>query len=122
MRTRSPIDAYLAKQNATQRAALEKLRATILSIVPDAEECISYRIPAFRFRGCVIAGFSAFDKWCSYFPFSGRTFKTLAADVAQYDRTKSALHFQPERGLPKTLVRKLIKARVAEVSAALGAR
>jgi uncharacterized protein YdhG (YjbR/CyaY superfamily) len=108
------IDAYLATVPPSKRAALAKLRATIHGIVPKAEECISYRIPAFRLDGKIVAGFCARKSGCSYFPFSGRTLQTLADDVAAYDRTKSALHFDPEVGLPTTLVQKLLRARIAE--------
>jgi len=64
----------------------------------------------------VIAGFLATAKGCSYFPFSGTTLSTLSSDVAAYDRTKSALHFDPKRPLPIALVRKLVKARIAETA------
>jgi uncharacterized protein YdhG (YjbR/CyaY superfamily) len=110
----SAIDDYLAGVPPEKRAALGKLRKAIRSVVPKAEECISYRMPAFRLDGRVIAGFSATAKGCSYFPFSGTTLRTLAADVRAYDQTKSALHFGPDRPLPATLVRKLIEARLAE--------
>ena len=108
------IDEYLATVSGTKRMALEKLRKTIRSIVPKAEECISYRLPAFRLDGEVIAGFCARAKGCSYFPFSGRTLRTVAHDLTGYDMTKGALHFDPEEGLPTALVRKLLKARIAE--------
>ena len=108
------IDAYLASVTGVRRKALERLRRTIRSIVPKAEECISYRMPAFRLNGTVVAGFIATKKGCSYFPFSGRTLATLARDVRDYEQTKSSLHFDPAKPLPVTLVRKLIKARVAE--------
>jgi uncharacterized protein YdhG (YjbR/CyaY superfamily) len=108
------IDEYLATVSGTKHTALEKLRKTIRAIVPKAEECISYRIPAFRLDGVVIAGFCARADGCSYFPFSGRTLRTLAEDLRGYDMTKSALHFDPVAGLPTTLVRKLLKARIAE--------
>jgi uncharacterized protein YdhG (YjbR/CyaY superfamily) len=108
------VDAYLATVKGDKRTALEKLRKTIRSIVPEAEECISYRIPAFRLRGKVVAGFCARSDGCSYFPFSGRTLRTLAKDLAGYEQTKSALHFGPEAVLPEPLVRKLLKARIAE--------
>jgi uncharacterized protein YdhG (YjbR/CyaY superfamily) len=71
-------------------------------------------MPAFRVDGHVVAGFLATSKGCSYFPFSGTTLATLAADVQTYDQTKSALHFDPKRPLPVALVRKLLKARIAE--------
>ncbi len=110
------IDAYLATVSPERRAALEKLRKTIRAILPDAEECISYSMPAFRHGGQVVAGFLATSKGCSYFPFSGKTLATLAAEVKTYDQTKSALHFDPEHPLPAALVRKLLKARIAETA------
>jgi uncharacterized protein YdhG (YjbR/CyaY superfamily) len=110
------IDEYLKALTADRHEALEKLRQTITAIVPDAEECISYSMPAFRVDGRVIAGFQATSKGCSYYPFSGRTLATLAADLAGYGQTKSALHFDPERPLPKALVRKLLATRLAETA------
>ena len=110
----SEIDDYLATVTGARRAALEALRKTIRSIVPRAEECISYRIPAFRLDGKVIAGFQATAKGCSYYPFSGTTFRTLAADLRAYGKTKSALHFRADEPLPTSLVRKLLKSRIAE--------
>jgi uncharacterized protein YdhG (YjbR/CyaY superfamily) len=108
------IDDYLASVSGDLRAALETLRRTIHSVLPDAEECISYSMPAFRHDGKVVAGFLATAKGCSYFPFSGTTLSTLSAELAKYEKTKSALHFDPQRPLPAALVRKLIKARIAE--------
>lgn len=110
----SEIDDYLATVSRDKRAALAALRKTIRSIVPRAEECISYGMPAFRLDGAVIAGFLATAKGCSYYPFSGRTLRTLARDVERYDKTKGALHFTPAKPLPTTLVRKLLEARIAE--------
>lgn len=110
------IDAYLASVTGERRAALDHLRATIRAIVPDAEECISYAIPAFRVGGQVIAGFKATATGCSYYPFSGTTLETLSTEVARYSRTKSALHFDAARPLPKSLVRKLIATRIAETA------
>jgi len=108
------IDEYLAAVTGEKRAALDRLRKTIRSIVPKAEECISYGIPAFRLNGKVVAGFAATKKGCSYFPFSGSTLRTLADELEDYDKTKSSLHFDPAASLPVALVRKLIKARIAE--------
>ena len=110
------IDEYLASLKPDRRAALGKLRRMIRSVVPDAEECISYSMPAFRYNGHVIAGFLATAKGCSYFPFSGTTLSTLSSELARYSRTKSALHFDAERPLPLAIVRKLIKTRVAETA------
>jgi uncharacterized protein YdhG (YjbR/CyaY superfamily) len=108
------IDEYLAAVKGEKRAALDQLRKTIRAIVPKAEECISYGIPAFRFEGNVVAGFTATAKGCSYFPFSGSTLRSLADELEGYDMTKGSLHFGPAEPLSMTLVRKLIKARIAE--------
>jgi uncharacterized protein YdhG (YjbR/CyaY superfamily) len=62
----------------------------------------------------VVAGFSATAKGCSYFPFSGSTLGTLADQLRGFEQTKSSLHFDPEKPLPVTLVRSLLKARIAE--------
>src|ERR1700722_20950424 len=99
----STIDAYHSPVPPAQRAALAKLRKTIRSIVPRAEECISYKMPAFRLDGRIIAGFQATSKGCSYYPFSGTTLQTLAADLQGYGKTKSALHFHPDEPLPVSL-------------------
>lgn len=116
MRKPKTIDEYLATLTADRRDSLEKLRKMIRALVPRSEECISYSMPAFRVDGRVVAGFRATSKGCSYYPFSGRTLTTLATDLAAYDQTKSALHFGPGRSLPTALVRKLLKARLAETA------
>jgi uncharacterized protein YdhG (YjbR/CyaY superfamily) len=108
------IDAYLAGVPVEQRAVLQKLRATIRAIVPEAQECISYSLPAFRLDARIVAGFSATASGCSYYPFSGSTLKTLARAIAKYDHTKSALHLTVDSPLPASLVRRLIAARRAE--------
>jgi uncharacterized protein YdhG (YjbR/CyaY superfamily) len=107
------IDDYLSKAAPESRALLQKLRQTIHALVPEVEECISYRIPAFRWDGRIIAGFSVTSTGCSYYPFSGKTLQTLAPDLARYSQTRSALHFGPAP-LPAPLVRKLLRARMAE--------
>src|SRR5438552_6396610 len=110
------IDAYLRGVEEPKRGTLEALRRTIMEIVPDAEQVISYRIPAFRFRGKTVAGFAAFQKHLSYLPFSGSVLSQLADELHGYTMTKSALHFPIDRPLPKTLVKKLIAVRLAEES------
>jgi uncharacterized protein YdhG (YjbR/CyaY superfamily) len=112
------IDEYLANVPADRRRALAALRTTIRSVLPAAEECISYSMPAFRHEGHVVAGFLATAKGCSYFPFSGTTLATLADELRDYDQTKSALHFDPKRPLSKALVKTLLKARIAETHGA----
>jgi uncharacterized protein YdhG (YjbR/CyaY superfamily) len=113
--SREEIDAYLANVDEPKRGTLEKLRRTILSIVPEAEQCISYKMPAFRLHGHVIAGFAAFKDHLSYFPFSGSVLSQLPDDVAGYAGTKSALHFPIDEPLPEQLVKKLIEVRLRQV-------
>ena len=110
------IDAYLRGVEEPKRGTLEALRCTIMEIVPDAEQVISYRIPAFRLSGKTVAGFAAFQKHLSYLPFSGSVLSQLADELHGYTMTKSALHFPIDRPLPKTLVKKLIAVRLGEES------
>jgi uncharacterized protein YdhG (YjbR/CyaY superfamily) len=112
----SPIDAYLATVPEDRRAALQRLRRTLRALLPEAEECLSYGVPAFRLDGKVVAGFAATRRGCSYFPFSGSTLASLAKALVGYAGTKSSLHFSPVTGLPEALVRKLVRARRAEVA------
>jgi uncharacterized protein YdhG (YjbR/CyaY superfamily) len=93
VRKPTTIDEYLATVSGERLVALERLRETIRSIIPDAEECISYNLPAFRIDGVVVAGFLATAKGCSYVPFSGRTLETLARHLGKYERTKGSLYF-----------------------------
>jgi len=116
------IDEYLGSVTAAQRRALERLRKTIVSILPAAEECISYSMPAFRLEGHVVAGFLATKAGCSYYPFSGTTLATLSNDLTAYEQTKSALHFDVQHPLATTLVRKLLKARLAEIQPRVAAK
>src|SRR5579859_2852532 len=113
----SPIDDYLRTVPEDRRRALEALRATIRSIVPDAEECISYQIPAFRVQGGVVAGFKATRKGCSYYPFSGSVLKAVAPFIRSYDQTRGALHFSAGTFLPTPLVRRLVRSRISEINA-----
>jgi len=105
------VDEYLRGIEEPKRSTLEALRRTILEIVPDAEQVISYKVPAFRVEGRIVAGFAAFKDHLSYLPFSGSVLPELASELEGYTMTKSALHFPVDRPLPKALVRKLIAAR-----------
>ena len=108
------IDEYLAEQSAENRAALQKLRRAVHAAAPGAEECISYGMPAFRLQGKLIAGFQSSTNHCSYHPMSGETVAALKADLDGYDTSKGTIRFAAGVGLPDTLVRKLVKARIAE--------
>jgi uncharacterized protein YdhG (YjbR/CyaY superfamily) len=81
------IDAYLAKLEEPKRSTLRELRRTIHEVIPEAEQCISYRMPAFRLHGKVVAGFAAFTNHLSYLPHSGSVLSVLADDLAGYVST-----------------------------------
>ena len=109
------IDAYLAKLEEPKRSTLRELRRTIHEVIPDAEQCISYRMPAFRLHGKVVAGFAAFTNHLSYLPHSGSVLSELADDLTGYARTPGSLHFRVDQPLPRPLVEKLIEARLRQV-------
>ena len=112
----STIDEYLAGiADPDQREALESLRRTIRAAVPDAVEGFSYGMPAFLLDGKAFAGFTAAAKHCSYFPMSGKTVDTLKKELKGFDTSKGTIRFSPDKPLPRALVRKLIKARLAEI-------
>ncbi len=108
------VGEYLRGVAEPKRGTLEALRRTILEIVPEAEEVISYGVPAFRVGGKTVAGFAAFKDHLSYLPFSGSVLEQLADQLDDYTTTKSALHFPVDRPLPKRLVKKLIALRLAD--------
>ena len=108
------IDAYLASLEEPKRSTLHQLRETILEVIPDAEEGISYQLPAFRIKGTVVAGFAAFKSHLSYLPHSGSVFQELKEEVAPYRTSSGALRFQVDTPLPKSLVEKLVRIRIAQ--------
>jgi uncharacterized protein YdhG (YjbR/CyaY superfamily) len=107
------IDEYLAGVRDDQRAALQRLRKTIRSAAPKAEECISYSLPAFRLNGLLV-GFGATTNHCALYPMSASTVAAHKNDLKDFDTSKGTIRFQPDRPLPAALVRKLVKARIAE--------
>ena len=106
------IDDYLKKVSPAQRQALEKLRHDIHAAAPGLGECISYGIPCFRWKGSYLVGFAAAKKHCAFYP--GSIVQAFARELESYDTAKGTIRFQPEKPLSKTLVRKLVKARIAQ--------
>jgi uncharacterized protein YdhG (YjbR/CyaY superfamily) len=109
------IDEYLEDVPEPKRSTLEALRQTILTVLPEAEQGISYSVPAFRVEGKVVAGFAAFKDHLSYLPFSGGVLRQLGPELKGYSKTLSALHFEVDQPLPEALVRRLIEVRLNEV-------
>ncbi len=107
------IDEYLATLSDDQRAALEKLRKTIRAAAPNAEECISYQLPAFRQDGMLVA-FGATANHCAFYLMSSSTVEAHRDELKDYDTSQGTIRFQADKPLPVALVRKLVKARIAE--------
>jgi uncharacterized protein YdhG (YjbR/CyaY superfamily) len=108
------IDRYLEALEEPKRAALTLLRQTILDVLPEAEEGISYGLPAFRVRGKTVAGFAAFKHHLSYLPHSGSVFPELRDELQGYSTSTGALRFDIGQPLPVPLVEKLIAVRLQQ--------
>ena len=106
------IDDYLNQLDEPKHSTLQQLRRDILSVVPEAEQCLSYSVPGFKVDGTTIAGFAAFKNHLSYLPHSGSVFHELADELVGYQKSTGALRFAIDQPLPRELVEKLIAVRL----------
>jgi uncharacterized protein YdhG (YjbR/CyaY superfamily) len=107
------VDEYLARVPEPARSTLNKVRATVRSVAPpDATEAISYGIPAFRHKG-VLVWFAAFAKHCSFFP-TAAVIEQFKSELKNYSTSKGTIQFPVDKPLPATLVKKMVKARIAQ--------
>jgi uncharacterized protein YdhG (YjbR/CyaY superfamily) len=108
------VEAYLAKVPEPARSTLEKMRAMIRAAAPaEATECLSYGIPAFRYKGGLV-GYAAFKKHCSFFPMQASLIDEMQEELKGYRTSKGTLQFAVDKPLPAALVKKMVKARVHE--------
>jgi uncharacterized protein YdhG (YjbR/CyaY superfamily) len=112
------IDGYLAAVREEQRPALERLRKLVHAAAPGAEECISYRLPTFRFEGRMLVAIGAAARHLAFYPLSSTTVQTHREALAGFETSRATIRFAPDHPLPAALVRKLVKARIAENRAA----
>ena len=109
------VEAYLAKVPEPARGTLEKTRAIIRAAAPkEATEGISYGMPAFRY-GKPLAGYAAFKNHCSLFPMSAAVIAAMKDELRDYVTSKGTLQFSVQRPMPAALVRKIVRARLAEI-------
>lgn len=111
------VDAILAALPAGQRDVLESLRRTISAAAPDAEEAISYGVPAFRYRGRPLVAYSAAKRHLSFFPMGPEVIEAYRAELEGFDTAKGTIRFTPERPLPPDLVTRMVRTRVAAIGA-----
>lgn len=107
------VDEYLAHVPPRFRIALQRLRKTIRSAAPDADEVISYKMPAFRQNG-ILVYCAAFKDHCSLFGVSAQVRRQFSVELKPFEQEKGTIHFTPDKPLPADLVTRIIKARVAE--------
>jgi uncharacterized protein YdhG (YjbR/CyaY superfamily) len=113
MKKFASVAAYLKAVPPAPRAALQKLRKTIKAAAPEATEVISYGIPGYKHHGMLVY-YAAFKNHCSLFGVGAALMKTHQKALAPYKMSKGTIQFTVDRPLPTALVRKLVKARVAQ--------
>jgi uncharacterized protein YdhG (YjbR/CyaY superfamily) len=108
------VEEYLAAVPEPARSTLNKVRAVIRSAVPpETTEAISYRIPTFKYKGPLV-GFAAFSTHCSLFPMSGSIVEAFKNELKGFETSKGTIRFPVDKPLPAALVKRLVKARIAE--------
>jgi uncharacterized protein YdhG (YjbR/CyaY superfamily) len=108
------VETYLAQCPEPHRTTLEKLRATIGSVVPKGTtEAMSYGMPSFHYKGGLV-GYAAFKEHCSFFPMSGSLVGEFAEELKGYKTSKGTIQFPIDKPLPAALVKKMVKTRIAQ--------
>jgi uncharacterized protein YdhG (YjbR/CyaY superfamily) len=113
MKKASSVDEYLAGVPEPARSSLDRIRATIRSVVPpEATETISYGIPTFKYKGSLV-GYAAFSNHCSLFPMGSSAIEVFKDELKNFQTSKGTFRFTVDKPLPAALVKKLVKARIA---------
>jgi uncharacterized protein YdhG (YjbR/CyaY superfamily) len=107
------MDDYIALQSEVNQMALEHIRQIVRDIVPEAEECISYQIPMFKYKGMLV-GFAAFQNHCSFVAGNGSTVEHFKDELKGYTFAKSVIHFTPDKPLSDDFIERFIRFRVQE--------
>jgi uncharacterized protein YdhG (YjbR/CyaY superfamily) len=112
--TTNEVDAYLATVPEDMRTALEKLRRTIKAAAPAATERIGYGIPMLYQQGRPLVGFAAAKNHCGFYCTSPALMESMRKELESYDTSKGTIRFPPNKPLPAALIKKIVKARIAE--------
>jgi uncharacterized protein YdhG (YjbR/CyaY superfamily) len=108
------VDEYLARVPEPARSTLEHIRAIIRSVVPaEATEVISYQIPMFKYKG-LLFGYAGFAKHCSLFPMGSSVITRFQKELAGFEQSKGTIRFPVDKPPPTALIKKLVKARIAQ--------
>lgn len=108
------VDEYLAGVPEPACSSLKHIRKVIQSVVPkETTEVISYGIPMFKFNGMLV-GYAAFKNHCSLFPTGSGVIEKFAKELKGYSTSRGTIQFPSDKPLPDALVKKIVKARVAE--------
>ncbi len=105
------IDAYIALQPEAIRNRLEEVRQLIRSVAPEAEETISYNMPAFKLQGMLV-GFAAWKEHCGFYPWNGHTVEEFSKELEGFKTSSGAIQLPYKDKLPVTLLKKIIRARI----------
>lgn len=119
---KAKIDAYLDGLPTDKRSALQALRRAIAAAAPEAEEGLSYGVPAFRYRGRPLVSYVAAKAHCSFFPMSPKVVDDHRAELTDFDLDKGTIRFQPDHPVPADLVARIVRARIAETDTAAAAK
>lgn len=106
------VNQYIANLPVEQQIALERVRQIIKNTVSEAQEFISYKMPAYHFHG-MIGGFAAFKNHCSFFPWNAQTIIDFAAELKDFKTSAGTIQFTPEKPIPEELLQKILRYRVA---------
>jgi len=110
---KADVEAYLARIPEQARTTLEIIRATIRAAAPkEATEALSYGIPSFQYKGALVS-YAAFKEHCSLFPMGSSAIEEFAEELKGFRTSKGTIQFPVDKPLPKSLVKKIVKARVA---------
>lgn len=111
----SAVEEYLAKVEPAQRAELERVRATIKKIVPEAEEVITYAMPGFKYKGKYLIAYAPFKDHLSVFPGAGAV-EALKDELDDFTVSKGTVQFTLEKPLPDAVLTKLVESRIHEIT------